>query len=434
MTYSDGEALLKRKIGLDANSIGSGAIANVIAQRMVACKITDISGYLQHLQQSPQEWQALIDSVIVPETWFFRQPESLKCLQKYVISEWLATQPKPVLRILSVPCSTGEEPYSIAIAALEAGLNAANLHIDAVDISNKCLATAQRAIYDKYSFRGCPISFQVRYFQETPAGYQLSEQVRQMVNFSQGNLINPDFLAGTASYDAIFCRNLLIYFDPDTKKHTIRVLEKLLSQNGLLFVGNAEAGVLLNSQFVMVPHPLAFAYRKLAVSPQSAKSDVSRQARPYPASTITSNRNAEGKRVRGLDPTPQKQFLADRKPTQPPHPPTEQPIKPFQDSTQNLLEQAKVLANQGCLNEAIQMCKYYLSQNRASVEAYVLLGEAQQAIAQNEQAAESFQKAIYLQPTHEEALTHLALLREHQGDIVRANILWQRIHRLQNQT
>lgn len=79
MTYSEGEALLKQKIGLDANSIGSSAIANVIAQRMAACRITSISGYLEHLQQSPQEWQALIDSVIVPETWFCESRNPSRC-------------------------------------------------------------------------------------------------------------------------------------------------------------------------------------------------------------------------------------------------------------------------------------------------------------------------------------------------------------------
>ncbi|MBW4559598.1 MAG: chemotaxis protein [Mojavia pulchra JT2-VF2] len=410
MTYSEGEALLRRKIGLDASSIGSGAIARAIDRRMADCGITDIASYLRHLEESSQEWQALIDSVIVPETWFLREPESFKFLQQYAISEWLPNQSQRVLRVLSVPCSTGEEPYSIAIAALESGLNVANIHIDAVDISNKCLATAQRAIYDQYSFRGCSPSFQARYFQATPAGYQLSEQVRHMVNFSQGNLVNPDFLAGTAPYDVIFCRNLLIYFDRDTKERTISVIEKLLSQTGLLFVGHAEAGVLFNSQFVAVPHSLAFAYRKVSISRHSAKKH----------------------------PDPRKQAIADKRPPQLSKSQTQQPVAKtntnqiLPDSTPDLLEQAKALANQGCLNEAIQLCNDYLSQNRISVEAYVLLGQAQQAIGQNQQAAESFQKAIYLQPTQEEALTHLALLKEHQGDVAGANLLWQRIHRLQN--
>ncbi len=86
MTYSDGEALLRRKIGLDAGSIGSASIARAIEQRMADGKITDIACYLQRLQESSQEWESLIDSVIVPETWFFRERESFKFLQKYIQS------------------------------------------------------------------------------------------------------------------------------------------------------------------------------------------------------------------------------------------------------------------------------------------------------------------------------------------------------------
>ncbi|WP_066374905.1 CheR family methyltransferase [Anabaena sp. CA = ATCC 33047] len=400
MTYSDGEALLRRKIGLDANSIGSANIARAIEQRMVDSKITDIAAYLQRLQESTPEWEALIDSVVVPETWFFRERESFKLLQKYIQSEWLVTQPKRVLRVLSVPCSTGEEPYSIAIALLEAGLNQANFRIDAVDISAKCLLAAQKAIYEKYSFRHNSLSFQAQYFQPTEAGYQLCEQVRNLVHFRQGNLADSDFLVDVAPYDIVFCRNLLIYFDSSTKERTIRTLERLLIQDGLLFVGHAETGLLLNSRFTSVRHSLAFAYRKANVSrPVTKHSSASKPKKHHPL------------------------------PAKPPifhHPqPQKAPTQPT-----NLLDIARSLADQGSLLQACQICQDYLHKNLVSVEAYLLLGQVQQAMGKNEEAATSFQKAIYLQPNHEEALIHLALLREHQGDIATARFLWERIHRL----
>jgi len=400
MTYSDGEALLRRKIGLDAGSIGSASIARAIEQRMADGKITDIACYLQRLQESSLEWEALIDSVIVPETWFFRERESFKFLQKYIQSDWLKTHPQKVLRILSVPCSTGEEPYSIAIALLEAGLNQADFHIDAVDISKKCLLAAQRAIYDKYSFRGNSLSFQERYFQPIEAGYLLCEQVRNLVHFRQGNLADPNFMVGEAPYDMIFCRNLLIYFDRITKERTIRTLERLLITDGLLFVGHAETGLLLNSHFTLVPHSLAFAYRKANISHLGAKN----------------NRPGESKKHCSI--------------------PAKQPItQHFQLQPENiqqtsLLDTAKALADQGSLIQAYQLCQDYLNKNLVSVEAYVLLGQVQQAMGQNEQAAVSFQKAIYLQPNHEEALIHLALLREHQGDMANAHLLWQLVQRI----
>ncbi|BAT55313.1 MCP methyltransferase, CheR-type with Tpr repeats [Nostoc sp. NIES-3756] len=398
MTYSDGEALLRRKIGLDAGSIGSVSIAKAIDQRMADGKITDIANYLEQVQKSHLEWEALVDSVIVPETWFFRERESFKFLQQYIQSEWWKTQPKRVLRILSVPCSTGEEPYSIAIALLEAGLNQANFHIDAIDISKKCLLTAQRAIYEKYSFRGNSLSFQERYFQLTEAGYQLCEQVRNLVHFRQANLADSDFMLGAAPYDIIFCRNLLIYFDRSTKERTIRTLERLLISEGLLFVGHAETGLLLNSRFTMVPYPLTFAYRKGNVS------------RPV------------GKHCSLSDRQKHRPIQAKQRITHKPQP-QQQP---------SLLDTAKTLADQGFLAQACQLCQDYLNTNLVCVEAYLLLGQVQQAMGETEQAAASFQKAIYLQPNHEEALIHLALLREHQGDTANAHLLWQRIQRIRD--
>jgi chemotaxis protein methyltransferase WspC len=397
MTYSDGEALLKRKIGLDASSIGSANIARAIEQRMADSKTTDIASYVERLHESQSEWEALIDNVIVPETWFFRERESFKFLQKYIQSEWLKNQTNRVLRVLSVPCSTGEEPYSIAIALLEAGLNQTNFHIDAIDISKKCLLAAQTAIYDKYSFRGNTLSFQERYFQPTETGYQLCEQIKNLVYFRQANLADPDFMLGVAPYDIVFCRNLLIYFDRSTKERTIRTLERLLIQDGLLFVGHAETGLLLNSRFTLVPHSLAFAYRKANVSRPIAK------------------HHSPGDRKK-------------HRPIQPRHH-HPKPPQPAISQT-NLLDTARTLADQGSLLQACQLCQDYLNKNLVSVEAYVLLGQVQQAMGQNEQAAASFQKAIYLQPNHEEALIHLALLREHQGDMANAHLLWQRIHRL----
>jgi chemotaxis protein methyltransferase WspC len=396
MTYLDGEALLRRKIGLDAGSIGSASIARAIEQRMADGKITDIACYLEQLQQSSLEWEALVDSVIVPETWFFRERESFKFLQLYIQSEWLKSQPQRVLRVLSVPCSTGEEPYSIAIALLEAGLTQAQFHIDAIDISKKCLLSAQRAIYQKYSFRGNSLSFQERYFQATDEGYQLCEQVRNLVHFRQANLADTDFMLGAAPYDIIFCRNLLIYFDRSTKERTIRTLERLLIADGLLFVGHAETGLLLNSRFTMVPHALAFAYRKGNVS------------RPIGKHCSLGDR----KKHRPIQPR--------QRITHHPQPQQQQP---------SLLDTAKTLADQGLLTQASQLCQDYLNTNLTSVEGYVLLGQVQQAMGNVEQAAASFQKAIYLQPNHEEALIHLALLREHQGDTANAHLLWQRIQR-----
>ncbi|MEH2350269.1 MAG: CheR family methyltransferase [Nostoc sp.] len=420
MAQSVIEALLKSKIGLDANSIGAEAIASAIYQRMADCGITDIAHYLGKLQVSIQEWEALIDTVIVPETWFFREPESFAFLKHYVLSEWLPKNPQGVLRVLSVPCATGEEPYSIAIALLEAGLNPTNIHIDAVDISKKCLLKAQRAIYNQYSFRSNSRSFQESYFQPTEAGYHLCEQVRCMVNFINDNLADPAFLADTPLYDVVFCRNLLIYFDLTTKERTIQILERLLRTEGLLFVGHAEAWLLFKTQLVSVRQHSAVVHRK-----SKAGENIRKNHHQSSETRLHTSKNIDVLNRRQLPKKNHSKFAAQERLNVA----SQKPISP-QDLKVNLLETARALADRGRLNEAVKLCNDYLNQNQVSTEGYLLLGQVQQAMSENERAAQSFQKAIYLQPTHEEALTHLALLKEHQGDVDNANLLWQRIHRL----
>jgi chemotaxis protein methyltransferase WspC len=401
MEYGVIEALLKQRIGLDANSVGSEAIARVVKKRMTDINIQNIAEYYQELQQSSQEWQALIDSIIIPETWFFREPESFKFLQKYLLSEWLGNKHRSgdKLRILSVPCATGEEPYSIAISLLEIGFNPDKVEIKAIDISQNCILAAQKAVYEQYSFRGSSPNFQQRYFQQIGNKYHISSQVKNMVKFSYGNLADPHFLIDTIPYDIVFCRNLLIYFDQRNKELAIQTLSRLINSDGLLFVGHGETGLLLNlhAHFTPVPYPLAFVYRKVTATPKK----VEHRNQPTPVK-------------KSYPALPKKTFSK---------PQSEQ-------SATNLLEIARNLADQGCFPEATQLCQDCLKQNPINAEAYVLLGEMQQAVGEYEQAARYFHKAIYLQPNLEAALTHLALIREHQGDFNSAAILWQRIQRL----
>ncbi|MDY6896599.1 MAG: CheR family methyltransferase [Cyanobacteriota bacterium] len=392
MTQVSIENLLREKIGLDVNSISSGAIKRAISERMKDCGIRDAQNYLQCLEQSEQEWKALIELVIVPETWFFRERESFNYLKHYIKSEWLTTPYQDVLRVLSIPCSTGEEPYSIAIALLEAGLSATKVRIDAVDISQKNLLTAKLGIYQDYSFRGNPLSFQKSYFQRTELGYQLCHKVKSMVNFMYGNLADLNFLVGATPYDVIFCRNLLIYFDKAIKKRTIGVLERLLKKDGLLFLGYAETGLLLNTSFQRVRCYKGFTYRKPKIEAGQRLKTIEKYNQPV---TVT-----------------------------------KKTVKSSLNSSGNLLETVKASINQGNLHQAARLCNQYIQQNPLNIQAYILLSEVYQGMGNQEQAIESLKKAIYLQPDCLEALTHLAFLHEHRGDVESANLLWQRIQRL----
>lgn len=421
MTQAAIEALLKEKIGLDAQTLGPSTIARTIAQRMADGNFSDIVIYYQRLQSSPQELQELIESVIVPETWFFRNQAAFTCLSKYVMSEWLPTHPNGILRVLSIPCSTGEEPYSIAIALMQAGLAPKKFSIEAVDISKEALLKAQRAIYAKNSFRGTDLALQETYFQQREDGYQLREIISSKVKFIHGNLLDSSFLVNKFSYDIIFCRNVLIYFDNSAKDQALQILQSLLVEKGLLFVGAGENGPLLASWFVPMQYPQAFAYHK-----GGERQSLKPLANPVPKPTTF----LPAKEQNSLKKSPSYNSKISQSPKQPPLTPSPNPLPPPSLPQPTLLETAKILADRGKLEEATTLCETYLSQNRSSAEAYNLLGQVLQASNRDEQAEQCFQKALYLEPNHSEALLHLALIKEQRGDMANATILYQRIQRL----
>jgi chemotaxis protein methyltransferase WspC len=405
MSTIDFENLLKRAMGLDTASIGASVVAAAVQKRVKACGLLDTQTYWQHLNSSKLELQELIEAVVVPETWFLRDREAFHALTRVVHTEWLPAHPGGELRMLSIPCSTGEEPYSMAIALLDTGFPVERLRIDAVDISERAIEKAQRAIYGKNSFRGADIHFRNRYFQQSGRDWKLSETVRKHVHFRQGNLFDPDVFPGSETYDIIFCRNLLIYFDLDARDRAIRTLLRLLTVQGLLFVGPSETGLLLPYDLVSAKMPLAFAFRKAGalVRVSHAKATLRRKI-----SSIRLPQAATHAR---------KQLLP-------------QPAAP--SSASSVFNEIERLANEGNLVEAATSCEAYLREHGPSAQALHLLGVIHGAIGNHTAAAEHYRKALYLEPQHHEALIHLAFLLEKQGDARGARVLRERVQRLES--
>uniref|UniRef100_UPI00261D671D CheR family methyltransferase n=1 Tax=Pseudomonas sp. TaxID=306 RepID=UPI00261D671D len=237
-------AFLKDRIGLDVVSVGEAIIERAVRQRCTSAMALDIESYWQLLQTSASEEQALIEAVIVPETWFFRYPESFATLGKLAQTRLAALMGARPLRILSLPCSTGEEPYSIAMALFDAGVGSAQFKIDAVDISPLSIERAKRAIYGKNSFRGGQIAYRDRHFSAEAEGHLISERVRDQVNFRPGNVLDPSLFAAQPAYDFVFCRNLLIYFDLATQHQAFSALKRWTLEDGVLFIGPAEGSLL----------------------------------------------------------------------------------------------------------------------------------------------------------------------------------------------
>src|ERR1700720_4393807 len=142
-------SLLRETIGLDVASVGLSLIERAVKRRVNANDLRDISRYADLLGRSKPELQSLVEEVVIPETFFFRYPASFAALRKIVEEQFLFGTQK--IRALSVPCSTGEEPYSIAMTLFDAGLTIENFEIDAIDINEHLLDIARRGLFGSHS-------------------------------------------------------------------------------------------------------------------------------------------------------------------------------------------------------------------------------------------------------------------------------------------
>jgi chemotaxis protein methyltransferase WspC len=415
-------SFLKDRIGLDVASIGEAIVERAIRQRHLATKSADSDGYWNLLQSSPEEQQALIEAVIVPETWFFRYPESFGSLGKLVrtrVAELNGVRP---VRILSLPCSTGEEPYSIAMALFDADVTAQQFTIDAMDISPISIQRAQRGIYGKNSFRGGDISFRDRYFNAVQDGFELQDRVRDRITFQAGNLLDPA-LTNRTSYDFVFCRNLLIYFDQATQKHVFEVLKRLTRDDGVLFIGPAEGSLLtrMGMRSIGIPQTFAFSHYTPPEEPVAPAAVPSPRSGSVPSS-----------------------FAARSAPRPAPRQPTSTPVRSGsaapgngaaatgKDDIATLLATIATLANEGKSAEARAACERFLQSHEPVAQVFYWLGLLSEVEGSIAQAQGFYRKALYLQPQHPEALAQLAAVLAAQGDSAGARRLNERAARSVN--
>jgi len=411
------ENMLRERMGLDACSIGSSLIQRTVRLRMKNLGLKKEAEYHDLLESSAHEWNELVESVIVTETWFFRDGEPFNAMVRLVREEWGPAHPTGKLRLLSVPCSSGEEPYSLVMALQDAGIPPDRFEVDAIDISARVINRAKRGVYGRNSFRGKNQAFRARYFQNTPEGFVLSPAVRDSVHFFQGNLLNDEFLPGYSAYDFIFCRNLLIYFDRPTQQKALSRIDRWLGAAGVLFVGPAELPLVLEQGFVSANVPMAFACRKASYTPP-------RMARQVKLRTPIPSRNPPPLKPIGPRVTPPP---GSDLPARNGHPsPKAAPVSNGHIGAE--LEKARTLADAGKLKEAVETCENHLRQTGPCAQVFYLLGLLRDA-AGDPCAVEFYRKALYLDPNHYETLLQMALLAQKNGDSNQARAFKSRAQR-----
>jgi chemotaxis protein methyltransferase WspC len=411
MTNSKIEDYLNARMGLDAASIGRVAVERALRTRQTVCGL-DADAYWDHVRGSELETQELIEALVVPETWFFRDRSAFDALTAVILPSLRKTQPDRVLNILSLPCATGEEPFSIAMALLDAGFKADGFQIDACDISLRAIAFAQAATYGRNSFRGAELGFRARNFEPTASGYRLCDAIRRKVRFAQANVLLDSSFAIGRQYDVIFCRNMLIYFDRRNQQRAVQALARLLAPQGTLFIGASESAPLLSNGFVSVRLPGACAFRKAVGAATAAKRAPGAQsaiAVPAHAVTPLQPRRAWVKVGNSTDSLPARAF-------------------PIADD--DWIAAAQQLADRGNLTEAMQLCDRNLNAAGPCAQAFYLKALLHDACGQGTEAIAHYRKALYLDPSHQDALVHLGAALLTAGDTSSAQHLFDRAERL----
>ncbi len=390
MNTSGAEQLLREWIGLDASTIGLPALGRAVRGRMAALGIDDPERFVALVRSDRTERDRLVEDVVVAESWFFRDRQVFAFVADFAVT--LAALPgRAPVRILCAPCASGEEPYSVAMALLDAGLTRGQFVIDAIDVSHSALDRAQRGRYSANAFRNTDNSFRDRWFRIEGGNAVIDDAVRAGVQFAWANLLEDDFAASRERYDVIFCRNLLIYLTADARARVERTVERLLRTDGILILGAAEPPI-MKGDWIPAGGASVFALRRgIHLAAQAVAAPSTPRAPPH------------------------RRPPASRPVTAAPTPPPAAPEEPT-PSLQDVLEGAGRLANERRYLDALEFCELSRPRLAPAPELFFLMGMLHQSLGDLDRAEGCFHKTLYLDSSHEEALLALALMARQRGD------------------
>jgi chemotaxis protein methyltransferase WspC len=385
MTPHAVEAVVRDRFGLDPAALGPSVLPRAVEARTRACGLPSAERYAAHLAANPAEREALASELVVAEGWFFRGGVALFDRLAAFVASRAARSPGTAVRVLSVPCGGGEEPYSLTIALRERLVAPGDCAIDAADLSGRNLARAAGARYSAFSFREAGPDIRPAYFRALGDAWELYPPFRAGVRFLPGNLTDPRFLEFERPYDLIVCRNLFIYLTPDARQRAMANLDRLLALDGRLCLTPGEADRLPPGRFVPDGTNELGLYRRAGV----------------------------GSALH----TP---LAAGQPDTTTPAPATPTPAT---------LDDARRLADSGRLAEAQAACEKLLRADSRNADALALLGVIHLAAGRTAEANAALRKALYLVPDHAEALAHMAVLCERRGNAAQATALRARLVR-----
>jgi len=215
----------------------------------------DYYHFLRYNREKEQELSDIMDILTTNETYFFREAFQLKAFTDEIMPEIIAEKEKRgerSLRIWSAGCSSGEEPYTIAMLLLEMGCcKGWRVEIIGADISHRVLQQARKAVYGKSAFRATEERYVKRFFQEQDGSFKIADAVKELVTISHLNLFDQNRLALLGRMDIVFCRNVIIYFDQIAKKKVVEIFHRMLREGGYLLLGHSESLMNISTAFTL---------------------------------------------------------------------------------------------------------------------------------------------------------------------------------------
>ncbi len=255
--------LVRERFGIWYDDQKRFLLLSRLSTRVAKRGFETFGAYVRFLKDGPrreEEWTDLASVLSNNETYFFRERAQLKALAAGILDEFLKRSPR--VRLWSAACSSGEEAFSLAMTLIETGkIPDAMLSIRATDISPRVLDLAEKGYYRALSFRATEPPMLHRWFRAQGDGFAIDDRVKKLVSFGRLNLLDGARVAAEGPFDAIFCRNVLIYFDKPTQKRVVESFAKALRPGGYLFLGHAESLFHLTDLYEPIIGPDAIVYR-----------------------------------------------------------------------------------------------------------------------------------------------------------------------------
>jgi len=397
---------IENEIGADVELLGIKSVETAVASEMRANGIKKVKDYINIIDNDYLKFNLLIEKIVVPKTWFFRNKDSFLYLKNNFLLKWRMNK-NNFLNVLSIPCSTGEEPYSIAATLIEGGLKKQDFHIDAFDISQKSISIAKKGVYSKRHTHIEDLPYAKGYIHCKEDNYIVDDRLSETVSFKKYNLMN---LNKRKKYDIIFCRNIFIYLNNEAREIVLENLKKILKKEGVIFTGHAEIGIFLNSGFNKVNSKNSFVCK---IGDNGNNENI-----------VNKVHVKRKKRIKKRVVVSNKQLVFRND--------IEKDKKVLKNDNEELLREKIInLSDSGKYDEAMALCNEYLNKYSLNAEIFCIRGLIYQLKNDFDEAENDFTKAIYLDPYYYEALLHKSNLLTRKGKNEKAEMYRVRAKRVE---